>query len=74
MAKISRNSLLLKVATNIELDLIVAGKGKIKTISISKTRNRIVKRKNRKENGMRADFFGSKPHSNGEDFSRSIVV
>jgi len=31
-------------------------------------------RKNRVENGIRAVFFGSNPHSNGEDFSRSIRV
>mgnify|MGYP003396393058 FL=1 len=29
--------------------------------------------KNRKENGTRALFFGSKPHSNGDVFSRSDV-
>lgn len=28
-------------------------------------------KKNRKENGIRAVFLGSKPHSNGDDFSRS---
>ena len=31
----------------------------------------MAKRKNRIENGIRAEFFGSKPHSNAEDFSRS---
>ena len=31
----------------------------------------IARRKNRKENGARAEFFGSNPHSNGEVFSRS---
>lgn len=30
-------------------------------------------RKNRRENGIRAVFFGSNPHSNGVDFSRSSV-
>lgn len=29
------------------------------------------KRKNRSENGIRAELFGSNPHSNGESFSRS---
>lgn len=29
--------------------------------------------KNRKENGTRALFFGSKPHSKGEVFSRSLL-
>lgn len=40
------------------------------TISISKTMKMIAKRKNRIENGIRALWFGSKPHSNGDDFSR----
>lgn len=31
-------------------------------------------RKNRKENGNRADLLGSNPHSNGDDFSRSEKV
>lgn len=31
----------------------------------------IPKRKNRRENGIRAVFFGSNPHSNGDVFSRS---
>lgn len=48
--------------------------GKIRTISISKIKKRIVKRKNRSENGMRADFLGSNPHSKGDDFSRSCIV
>jgi hypothetical protein len=29
--------------------------------------------KNRVENGVRAEFIGSNPHSNGEIFSRSVV-
>lgn len=32
----------------------------------------IVNRKNRIENGIRADLIGSKPHSNGESLSRSM--
>ena len=47
------------------------GIGISKTISISKTKKITAKRKNRRENGIRADLLGSKPHSNGEDFSRS---
>lgn len=30
--------------------------------------------KNRNENGIRALFFGSNPHSNGDVFSRSLFV
>lgn len=43
------------------------------TISISKTRKITARRKNRSENGKRAVATGSKPHSNGEVFSRSIL-
>ena len=32
------------------------------------------RRKNRIENGMRADRSGSNPHSNGEVFSRLLVI
>ena len=31
-------------------------------------------KKKRREKGNRADFIGSKPHSKGELFSRSLVV
>lgn len=45
-----------------------------KTISISNTMKMIANRKNRRENGMRAVWFGSNPHSNGDNFSRSEEV
>lgn len=48
------------------------GIGIIKTISMSKTRNTTANRKNRRENGSRADLFGSNPHSKAEHFSRSF--
>lgn len=38
---------------------------------MSKTKKITAKRKNRRENGIRAEFFGSNPHSNGDSFSRS---
>jgi hypothetical protein len=41
---------------------------------MSKMRNSTARRKNRRENGMRDLWGGSNPHSNGESFSRSIVV
>lgn len=50
------------------------GKGKIRAISISKTRKITARRKNRSEKGIRAELFGSNPHSKGEDFSRSTVL
>lgn len=31
-------------------------------------------KKNRIENGIRAVFLGSNPHSNADDFSRSLLV
>jgi hypothetical protein len=48
--------------------------GKIRAISTSKIKKIIVIRKNRIENGIREEFIGSNPHSNGEHFSRSFVV
>ena len=47
------------------------GAGIISTISMSKTMKIRPRRKNRRENGMRAVFLGSNPHSKGEVFSRS---
>lgn len=40
---------------------------------MSKTMKMIANMKNRIENGTRALFFGSNPHSNGDVFSRSVV-
>lgn len=47
----------------IEEDKVAAGSGKSSAISRSNSKNSIATRKNRKENGSRADFKGSKPHS-----------
>ena len=33
----------------------------------------IARRKNRSENGIRAVWFGSNPHSKGDNFSRSAI-
>lgn len=49
------------------------GIGINRTISISNTIKMIARRKNRIENGIRALWFGSNPHSNGDDFSRFVV-
>ena len=43
-------------------------------ISTSKIRKITAIKKNRREKGNRAVPFGSKPHSNGEFFSRSEMV
>ena len=51
-----------------------SGIGINSTISISNTIKIIARRKNRIENGIRALWFGSNPHSNGEVFSRVVCV
>jgi hypothetical protein len=48
--------------------------GKINAISTSKIKKIIAIKKNCKEKGSREEDFGSNPHSNGEHFSRSIIV
>jgi hypothetical protein len=48
------------------------GNGINSTISMSNTIKIIASIKNRKENGTRALFFGSNPHSKGDVFSRSL--
>jgi hypothetical protein len=53
--------------------LYISGMGIRIIISMSKTIKIIARRKNRIENGTRALFLGSKPHSKGDDFSRSMV-
>lgn len=52
----------------------INGTGISNTISMSNTIKIMAKRKNRMENGTRALWLGSNPHSNGEDFSRSVSV
>lgn len=51
----------------------MTGRGIISTISISKIIKITANKKNRSENGMRALRLGSKPHSKGDDFSRSAL-
>lgn len=51
-----------------------SGIGSSSTISTSNTMKMMASRKNRIENGIRAVFFGSNPHSNADDFSRSLLV
>lgn len=47
--------------------------GNSNAISTSKIRKITLIKKNRSEKGNRAEFLGSNPHSNGEDFSRSSI-
>lgn len=46
--------------------------GRSRAISTSKIKKIIVIKKNRREKGSRDDDLGSKPHSKGDLFSRSI--
>ena len=55
------------------VDTIILGRGKRKAISISKIKKTTASKKNRNENGVRAEFLGSNPHSYGESLSRSEV-
>lgn len=48
--------------------------GKIRAISTSKIRKIIAIKKNRIEKGIREEFRGLKPHSNGEIFSCSRYI
>lgn len=50
------------------------GSGSRRAISRSNSKNRIATRKNRIENGSRADPRGSKPHSYGDNFSGSGFI
>lgn len=46
--------------------------GRIRAISTSKIKKIIAIKKNRIEKGNREEFIGSKPHSKGDLFSRSV--
>ena len=56
-----------------DVDMII-GIGSSNAISTSKIMKITAIRKKRDENGSRAEFFGSKPHSNGDLFSRSSLI
>lgn len=51
-----------------------SGMGSRRAISMSKTRKIKARRKKRRENGIRACFLGSNPHSKGEVLSRLGAV
>ena len=53
---------------------MVIGIGSTSAISTSKIMKITAIRKNRDENGNRAEFFGSNPHSSGDLFSRSSLI
>ena len=56
------------------MTLKIAARGSKRVISTSKIRKITAIKKNRRENGNRADPLGSNPHSYGEFFSRSVIV
>jgi len=64
-----KQNIITVIFINNETDLL-EGTGINKAISISKTRNKTAKIKNRSENGIRAELYGSKPHSKGVLFSK----
>lgn len=70
--KIKQNPTIISL-TEVDKNLI-DGIGINKAISISNTKNRTAKIKNRKENGIRAELCGSNPHSNGVDFSKFTSI
>jgi hypothetical protein len=53
---------------------IVIGIGNSSSISTSKIIKITAIKTNRDEKGSRAEFFGSKPHSNRDLFSRSSLI
>jgi hypothetical protein len=68
-----KNASLLRINVEAFDMLNMRGVGISNTISMSNTMKMMAKRKNRSENGIRALWVGSNPHSNGEDFSRSLA-
>ena len=68
MIRTSRNTDLI-IIHDIMFDVVMAiGTGNSSAISTSKIMKITAIRKNRDENGSRAEFFGSNPHSNGDLF------
>jgi len=72
--RINRNVSIALIAAGVFSIVGSNGIGRSRTISTSNTMKIMANRKNRIENGIRAVFFGSNPHSNADDFSRSLLV
>lgn len=73
MIRINRNRDLTIIHDLMFDEEIIIGIGNSSAISTSKIMKITAIRKNRDENGRRAEFFGSNPHSNGDLFSRSSL-
>lgn len=72
--RISKKNIPVSVHVMVFVILKILASGSRRVISTSKIRNTIAIRKKRSEKGSRADPLGSNPHSNGEFFSRSLMV
>jgi hypothetical protein len=69
----NKNNIVL-VGRNVWFSLFrIMGSGINRTISMSNTRKISASKKNRMENGIRADRVGSNPHSKGDIFSRLFI-
>lgn len=68
--QIKKNLILDQIIKFVNLNKLIIGK--IKAISTSKIKKIIVIKKKCNEKGIRAEDFGSNPHSKGEHFSRSM--
>lgn len=74
MIKINKKKTIIKYIPN-RLFLVKHNiKGIITTNSTSKIKKITAIKKKCLENGIRGDLTGSNPHSNGDDFSRSIKL
>ena len=71
--RIIRNKALTDIHDCMSEVVIVTGIGRRSAISTSKIIKITAIKKNRDEKGIRAEFFGSNPHSNGDLFSRSTL-
>jgi hypothetical protein len=74
MIRIARDTVLISIQ-DLTFDVnMVIGIDSRSAISTSKIMKITAIRKNRVENGGRAEFFGTNPHSNGDLFSRSSLI
>lgn len=73
MIKINRKINEFKIMKVVGVEYDSRGIGIKRTISISNTTKMMANKKKRIENGTRAVWLGSNPHSNGDAFSRLEV-
>lgn len=73
-SRISKNRNAGSMAVCFVVSKMIRGRGINRAISTSKIRKITASKKNRSEKGVRAVWFGSKPHSYGLDFSRFFTI